>query len=73
MAAVALLGLREGDAAGGDAQRRGEHGAHVGGVELGVWDGIQWKIFGHCLDFKYLEIKIISNPFPKSKLGFKHD
>ena len=43
VAAVALLGLREGDAAGGDAQRRGEHGAHVGGVELGVWGGIQWK------------------------------
>ena len=43
MAAVALLGLGEGDAAGGDAQRRGEHGAHVGGVELGVWGGIQWK------------------------------
>ena len=41
VAAVALLGLREGDAAGGHAQRRGEHGAHVGGVELGVWDGIQ--------------------------------
>ena len=43
MAAVALLGLGEGDAAGGDAQRRGEDGAHVGGVELGVWGGIQWK------------------------------
>ena len=54
MAAVALLGLREGDAAGGDAQRRGEHGAHVGGVELGVWEGIQQKTFDFCLDFKQL-------------------
>ena len=43
VSAVALFGLREGDAAGGDAQRRGEDGAHVGGVELGVWGGIQWK------------------------------